>query len=592
MNKTININLGGVFFHIDEVAYQKLKGYLDAIRRSLSDDPQGRDEIITDIETRIGELLSDKVKDVRQVVNESDIDEVIEVMGKPEDYMVDDEIFSDDSYTGYSKRRTKKLYRDGSDKFLGGVSSGIAHYLNVDVIWIRLGWLVAAFGFGFGFIVYPLLWILLPEATTTAEKLEMEGEPVNISNIEKKIRDEISQASSRVKDGIEDVSEKVKNADYKRYGEKAKSGSQDFIETLGKIFVTVFMIIGKFIGVLLVIIAVVTILALLISLFTIGSMDFIHHEWFTYDSFFYNNSGLPVWVISILTFLLVGIPFFFLFALGLRILSNNTKTIGKTAKLTLLGIWLMALLTAIFFGTRQYMMTAYDGSVSVRTEVPYSTLDTLRLTVEGDKEFVVDSWEVRHSWDREIIIDENDMERIYSNNIRLNIYPSKDTLAYVKSRKRSEGQSRVAARDNARLIEHDIELVGDELQVAGFFLSDVDNRFADQRLYVDVYLPENQVVYLDESSKTFLYEVDNLQGVYDNDMAGHYFRMTRDGLDCLDCEEFEINRTAPESQPESFNMKIDEDGVHIEIQDVDNEKAEVKIDENGVLVRSSKDSIE
>ncbi len=274
MNKTININLGGVFFHIDEIAYQKLKGYLDAIRRSLSDDPQGRDEIITDIETRIGELLSDKIKDVRQVVNESDIEEVIEVMGRPEDYMVDDEIFSDDSYTGYGKRRTKKLYRDGSDKFLGGVSSGIAHYLNVDVIWIRLGWLVAAFGFGFGFIVYPLLWILLPEATTTAEKLEMEGEPVNISNIEKKIRDEISQASARVKDGIEDVSEKVKNADYKSYGEKAKSGSQDFIETLGKIFVTVFMIIGKFIGVLLVIIAVVTILALLISLFTIGSMDF------------------------------------------------------------------------------------------------------------------------------------------------------------------------------------------------------------------------------------------------------------------------------------------------------------------------------
>ena len=158
MNKTININLGGVFFHIDEIAYQKLKGYLDAIRRSLSDDPQGRDEIITDIETRIGELLSDKVKDVRQVINEADIDEVIEVMGKPEDYMVDDEIFSDQGYGGYKKGRTKKLYRDGSDKFLGGVSSGIAHYLNVDVIWIRLAWLVAAFGFGFGFIVYPLLY--------------------------------------------------------------------------------------------------------------------------------------------------------------------------------------------------------------------------------------------------------------------------------------------------------------------------------------------------------------------------------------------------------------------------------------------------
>ena len=186
MNKTININLGGIFFHIDEIAYQKLKGYLDSIRRSLSDDPKGRDEIITDIESRIGEILSDKIKDVRQVINEQDIDEVVEVMGKPEDYMVDDEIFNDDSYGNYSSKKGKKLYRDGSDKFLGGVSSGMAHYLNIDVIWVRLGWLVAAFGFGFGFIVYPLLWILLPEANTTAEKLEMEGAEVNISNIEKK----------------------------------------------------------------------------------------------------------------------------------------------------------------------------------------------------------------------------------------------------------------------------------------------------------------------------------------------------------------------------------------------------------------------
>jgi phage shock protein PspC (stress-responsive transcriptional regulator) len=158
MNKTININLGGVFFHIDEIAFQKLKNYLDAIRRSLSDDPKGRDEIITDIESRIGELLSEKIKDVRQVINDADIEDVMEVMGKPEDYMVDDEIFSDDNYSTYNKQRSKKLYRDGDDKFLGGVSSGIAHYFNVDVIWIRLAWLIAAFGFGFGFIVYPILY--------------------------------------------------------------------------------------------------------------------------------------------------------------------------------------------------------------------------------------------------------------------------------------------------------------------------------------------------------------------------------------------------------------------------------------------------
>lgn len=587
MNKTININLGGVFFHIDEVAYQNLKRYLDAIRRSLSDDPKGRDEIITDIESRIGELLSTKVKDVRQVINEQDIEEVIEVMGKPEDYMVDDEIFSDDSYQSYSNKKYKKLYRDGSDKFLGGVSSGMAHYLNIDVIWIRIGWLVAAFGFGFGFIVYPLLWILLPEANTTAEKLEMEGEDVNISNIEKKIRNEISEASTKVKHGIDEVSEKVKNADYKKYGEKAKSGSQDLIETLGKIFVTIFMIIGKFIGVLLVILAVTTILALLIGLFTVGSLDFIHEDWLFQNSFLYNQSGLPIWIISILTFVLVGIPFFFLFALGLRILSNNSKSIGKTTKLTLLGVWIVALLMAIFFGTRQFMRSAYDGSVTNNNEIIFSKTDTLEVKMVDNKNISNQSV-LKRSWQYEIIFDENKVAKIYSNNIRLNILASDDEYMSAKTSKRSQGMSRKDARDNADLITYNYKLDDDELRLDGYFLSDIENKSAEQRVYVDLYLPEGQVVYLDTSTRTFLYDVDNTQNIYDNDMAKHYFIMTRDGLSCMDCEDHEINIT---DETDSFNMKIDEGGVHIEIQDDSREKTEVKIDKNGVLVKSAKDSI-
>jgi len=587
MNKTININLGGVFFHIDEIAYQNLKRYLDAIRRSLSDDPKGRDEIITDIESRIGELLSTKVKDVRQVINEQDIEEVIEVMGKPEDYMVDDEIFSDDSYQSYGNKRYKKLYRDGSDKFLGGVSSGMAHYINIDVIWIRIGWLVAAFGFGFGFIVYPLLWILLPEANTTAEKLEMEGEAVNISNIEKKIRNEISDASTKVKHGIDEVSEKVKNADYKKYGDRAKSGSQDLIETLGNIFVTIFMIIGKFIGVLLVILAVTTILALLIGLFTVGSLDFIHEDWLFLNSFIYNQSGLPIWIISILTFVLVGIPFFFLFALGLRILSNNSKSIGKTTKLTLLGVWIVALLMAIFFGTRQFMRSAYDGSVTNNNEIIFSKTDTLEIKMVDNKNISNQSV-LKRSWQYEIIFDENKEAKIYSNNIRLNLLASDDEYMSAKTSKRSQGMTRKDARDNADLITYSYKLEDDELRLDGYFLSDIENKSAEQRVYVDLYLPEGQVVYLDNSTRTFLYDVDNTQNIYDNDMAKHYYIMTRDGLSCLDCEDHEINIG---DETDSFNMKIDEGGVHIEIQEDSKEKTEVKIDKNGVLVKSAKDSI-
>jgi len=587
MNKTININLGGIFFHIDEIAYQKLRGYLDSIRRSLSDDPKGRDEIITDIESRIGEILSEKIKDVRQVINEQDIDEVVEVMGKPEDYMVDDEIFNDDSYGNYSTQRRRKLYRDGNDRFLGGVSSGMAHYLNVDVIWIRLGWLIAAFGFGFGFIVYPLLWILLPEANSTAEKLEMEGAEVNITNIEKKIRDEISVASTRVKDGIDEVSDKVKNADYKKYGNRAKSGSQDLVDTLGRVFVTIFMVIGKFIGVLLIIVAVTTILGMLIGMFTLGSLDFIHDDWLFRNSAIYNNSGLPIWFLSVLTFVLVAIPFFFLFALGLRILSNNSKSIGKTTKLSLLGVWIVTLLVAIFFGTRQIMNSAYDGTATNTQEIFYSKTDTLEIKMVDNKNISNNSV-IRRNWQSEIIIDDDNQEKIYSNNIRLNILPSDDGTMYAKVRKMSQGESRKDARENAELMNHSYELNDEELRIDGFFLAELSNRFSEQRVYVDLYLPEGQVVFLDNSTRTFLYDVYNVQNIYDKDMAKHYFLMTQDGFTCLDCDE---NVIRIEGDNDSFNMKIDEDGVHIDIQENGKDKSEVKIDASGVVVKSIKDSV-
>jgi len=119
MNKTININLGGLFFHIDEKAFLKLRHYLDAVGNSLNDDPQGKEEIINDIEQRISELLSEKIKDEREVINETHIDEVISVMGQPEDYAYDGELFHENPQT---KGISKKMYRDGKDKILGGVS--------------------------------------------------------------------------------------------------------------------------------------------------------------------------------------------------------------------------------------------------------------------------------------------------------------------------------------------------------------------------------------------------------------------------------------------------------------------------------------
>jgi phage shock protein PspC (stress-responsive transcriptional regulator) len=270
MNKTININLGGYFFHIDESAYQKLRRYLDAIARSLSEDPQGKNEIIADIEARISELLSEKITDARQVVNEQDISDIIKIMGEPEDYADGEETYTDSKYQ-YTRRssNSKKLFRDGDDKFIGGVASGIGHYFDIDVIWIRLAFiLTTVFTGGVGLIVYVLLWVLLPEARTTAEKLQMEGEAVNINNIEKKIREEFTNVKENIKKGAENVSEKFSNAE-KKYKPKAKSGFQEFLDTLGNILTVFFKIIGKFIGVLIIIVSASVLISFVLALFSI-----------------------------------------------------------------------------------------------------------------------------------------------------------------------------------------------------------------------------------------------------------------------------------------------------------------------------------
>jgi len=164
MNKTVNINLAGIFFHIDEDAYSKLQRYLEAIKRSFTDS-QGRSEIIADIEARIAELFTERIKDEKQVISITEVEEVIAVMGQPEDYMVDEEIFEDEPEARPRKKSSgRRLFRDTENAYIGGVCSGLSHYFDVDSLWIRLGWLLLFFVGGTGLFIYILLWILMPSA--------------------------------------------------------------------------------------------------------------------------------------------------------------------------------------------------------------------------------------------------------------------------------------------------------------------------------------------------------------------------------------------------------------------------------------------
>ncbi|KAB1159896.1 PspC domain-containing protein [Tenacibaculum aiptasiae] len=556
MNKTININLGGFFFHIDETAYQKLKRYLDAISRSLSDDPQGKNEIISDIEARISELLSERITDARQVVNESDIDEVITIMGQPEDYAEAEDSFNDS--TSYSQRRnrtSKKLFRDGDDKFLGGVCAGLAHYAGIDVIWVRLLTLVLMFGAGFGFIAYFILWILLPEAKTTTEKLQMEGEAVNIDNIEKKIRNEFENLSSKLKDGANDLSDKISSADYEKLKAKTSSGFQDFIDTMGKILLAVFKVFGKFMGVLLIFIAGITIISLLLGIFSIGSLEFLDfdNDMVHYPPFFY-GSTLPKWLLSIFLFILIGIPFIVLFILGLRILSPNVKKLSTPAILTLFGVWLVSLLAVGFSGIEYATTHAYEGTNVTKHSITYTKEEPLKLRVVNDDNIYYNHNLRNRSNSVGVYV--NDKEMKYSNDINIDVRKSETGNAYIEIKKTSKGRRRSKANDNAETIQYNFKSANNTIVFDAFFLSEYKNMWKDEEIRATLFIPEGTTVYFEGSTRRFLDDVRNTQDIYDRDMANHHFKMTSKGFECTDCD---YNSNDNNEEENDRNSNNDED---------------------------------
>ena len=569
MNKTVNINLANMLFHIDENAYQKLLRYLEAIKRSFA-GTKGSDEIIADIEARIAELFFEKMENERQVITMKEVDEVITIMGQPEDYHIDEEIFEDGpaaSTTG-RRQRVKKLYRDIDRKYIGGVCAGLEHYLGLDALWIRLIFLfLAIFAGGFGFIAYIILWILVPEAASTAQKLDMTGEPVNISNIERK-----------VKEGFDEVADKVRSVDYEKVGDQVKKGGKTFFDTLGDVIMFLFKVIGKFIGILLIIIGAATLIGLFIALFTFGIIDVVHIPGVNLIGMV-NSTEAPVWLVSVLIFFALGIPFFFLMYLGLRILVSNLKSIGNIAKFSLLGLWLISIITLAVLGVKQASAHAYTGSVSERDTLALTAApDTLRIQFR-DSEFsdepsaIVGSMEIRY--------DDQDNALLFSDDILMDIRMSEDSVLSMRVRKDADGSSYQDARLRAGEIRYNYALAGNTLMLDDHFTTDVDNKIRDQEVRLTLFIPEGTVLSFNSGARDYMGRRTRYdQEMYRKRIVNYTWQMGPDGtLQCLNCP--------PDTDEEDGNghIIIDEDGVDIDLKD-DQDSFEMKINEDGIRVRA------
>lgn len=569
MNKTVNINLAGMFFHIDEDAYLKLSRYLEAIKRSFTDS-QGRSEIIADIEARIAELFSERIQNQRQVVGINLVDEIIGIMGQPEDYLVDDEIFEDEPRPNYQKKSqaSRRLYRDTDNSYVGGVSAGLGHYFGIEALWIRLIWVLLIFGAGTGFLLYILLWALIPEAKTTAEKITMTGDPVNISNIEKKIKDGIDTVSENLKEGFDhvsdNISETVKNVDFQKHGHKLKSSSQNFFDAIGSIILFFLKVIAKFIGILLMIIGISMLIGLIVALFTVGITNAIHFPGVDIMNAS-NVTNIPIWLISIIVFLVLAIPFFFMFYLGLKILVNNLKSIGNIAKFTLLGLWIMAVIGIFVIGIKQVTERAYNAKTTIN-ETPLHIIsgDTLKLKMLGHDYYNMQLNKSSNSY--KVVRSQTDKNIITATDIRVAVQSTSDSLATISIKTFARGSSYDIAKERAQNIHYNYTLVDKELSLDAYLTTDISNKFSDQHVEVTVYLPLGTILYADSNIKNFQHNNKLQKNILKTGMREQYLKVIKDDVECLDCR---TGTKDPEQKNKAeVNIKInDEDGVNIRVND-------------------------
>ena len=575
MNKTVNINLGGMFFHIDEDAYLKLTRYFEAIRRSLSKS-SGQEEIIKDIEMRVSELLTENQKTDKHVISLKDVDQVIAVMGQPEDYIIEEDNTTSQTYADTTSRRTKKLYRDTEKGMLSGVSAGLGHYFGIDAVWIRIVFILLVWGAGTGILAYIILWIVVPAAVTTSEKLEMTGEPVNISNIEKKVREE-----------FENVSEKIKNVDYDKFGNQVKTGAGKIGNSFGEFIMTVFKIFAKFLGVILIMTGLFTLSGLFIGMFTLGSSSFIALPWQGFIEAG-NFTDYPIWAFGLLMFFAVGIPFFFLTVLGFKLLAPNMKSIGNIAKYTLLALWLISIALAISIGVKQASAFAADGRVVQKENILLQATDTLYIKFKYNDYYAKN---VNDRDDFKITQDAAGADVIYSNDVRFRIEKTDEKLAYLQIEKEAKGKSLSEARQRAEQIKYSYKIEGTQLILDNYLLTDLKNKFRDQEIEITLFLPEGTLFKADSSVQDYDRSDDDFFNLhYSSDK--YLYQVFDSKVKCLDCppDEDEYNDNALNVEDdENKAITITKNGISITADTVNVSNSgikELKINKDGIIIKT------
>ncbi|MCF8368591.1 MAG: PspC domain-containing protein [Bacteroidales bacterium] len=530
MKKTLTVNINGIVFHIDEDAFNVLNNYLQSIKVHFS-RTQGGEEIVSDIEARIAEMLKEKIGDERQVITIDDVENVINVIGQPSEF---GEEFSENQSEPGSKtyETTKRLYRDSERSILGGVCSGLGAYFHTDPIWFRLAFVILSIpGIGTPLLLYVILWIVLPEAKTAAERLEMKGEKINISNIEASIREEIGNLKNKFNN--------LKNEARRTYKKKSADHRSDIegvgntLSRLAELFIKMILV---FSGVILFLLGLSFILLLAVLLFGFGQDIFIVDSELVFVSFpalvdFFLGSVGSSLLFKPAFFMLIGIPVFMIVYAGVKLIFgiDRTRFVGITA----LNLWILALIVTGYYGFKVFKSFSNSG-VYVQSQTVQPAPDNLIWLDVNEN----DKFERYYRYNEYVEIDEsnmiitNDENDFFYGIPKLEIVKSHNDKAEVEVFFRARGKSGFQAEERAKMTKFDYVVSEGNITFDRFFKLDDNEVWRDQQVDIVLKLPVGYYVYLSENMYSILNEYRHSQ----YRLSGEMWVMTEDGLEESDLE--------------------------------------------------------
>lgn len=475
MHKTISLNLGGTVFHAEEPAFEILSQYLSAIRKNFRNE-EGGEEIIQDIEARLAELFSERLQvSGTQALTEGIVHSVLSEMGKPEDFAesAEEETTRASSQSTYSPKPTRRLFRDPDDRLLGGVCGGLGAYVGVDPVWIRLLFAILFFGFGTGLFVYLLLWIIIPEAKTTTDKLQMRGDPVNLESINRFIRDEATIIQNKTNSGA------------------VRSSVNKGADIMLRIFQA--LVKGALYGLAAasVAISLAIIIGLTIGLFSLVLASNIPAE----NPMHVLLSSNQILLGALTLFLLIGIPFFWLLYKGIAFLFKVPGP-GMKSGYTLLLLWILGFVLAGITFTSVLNDYSEESVVRKEEKLPDSSLKKYivkALPLETKRHhisFFGSGWSFHSKAESEGILS--------SDEVSLRLEKSKsgqfEIWQEISSRGSSESEATLlAARSRLSILQQDsVILIPSGIQLA-------ENKWRNQRVEIIIKVPEGVQIDFDPS---------------------------------------------------------------------------------------------